>query len=322
MLAGGGAGKRRIGMSKQVRLTLLALTATALFAAGHTTAHAVQGFRVDAGAGFTATGAVTFTSGLGATSCTLTVTGTLAASWLKTSLASMGSLTGGRANACAGGAVTALVPLAPTALAYSSFNGALPNVTHVNHVMQRFAVDLTTAFGNCLYAGDLAASMSVMTAATTFTLGGSRLPKLSGGALCPPTVAVAGTLTTAQRVVVTTGDNDATTWTWQPASLDFGAVDAGVKVAGAVVFKNTSALRLLRVVSAELAGMHAVYFRFDEARARTAGWIPPGGSRTIDVWFEGTVSGAFYNAEVVLDIEDDLTQGYGTAVGLAATTNP
>lgn len=312
-------------MSKQVRVTLLALTATALLAAGHSTAHAAQGFRVGAGAGFTATGVVTFTSGLGATSCTLTLTGTLAASWLKTSLASMGSLTGGRGSACAGGAVTALVPLAPTPLAYSSFNGTLPNVTQVNHVMQRFAVDLTTPFGNCLYAGDLAASMSVMTPATTFTLGGSRLPKFSGGALCPPNVAVAGTLTAAARVIVTTGDNDAATWAWQPAGgFDFGAVNVGVPAAGAVVFTNTSALRLLRVARAYLDGQHAFYFDYDGARAGAAGWIPPGGSRTIDVWFDGTVSGAFYNAEVVLDIVDDAIprpQTYTTVAALKATTN-
>lgn len=308
-------------MSKKVRVTLLALTLAALGALGPGTASAVPGFRVSSGASFAARGNLTFSSGLGTAECAVTATGTLAASWLKTALASMGSLSSVRATSCRGIA-SAYVQLGlATPLAYDSFAGVLPNVTDIGHVMQRFGFSLTTPIGACLYQGDVASSMSVTALVTTFTVGRSTLAKFSGNPLCPVTVTVTGSLVTTPRVVATAGDNDATSWSWQPASFDFGPVAAGVEHAGAVTFNNTSALRLLRVFRVELAGLRAWFFDADGARALAGGaWIPPGGSRTIDVWFESGTMGEQYEAQLIIDVEDDYTQKSVTSVELEATT--
>ncbi|ADB51712.1 hypothetical protein [Conexibacter woesei] len=306
-------------MSKRVRLALLALSLLAATAAGPGTAAAVLGFRVTAGARFSVSGPVTFTSSFGTAECSLRATGTLAASWLKTRLANMGSITSVTATSCRG-AVSALVHLGPTTpLAYVSFSGALPSVVLVNHVMQRFGVALTTPFGLCLYGGDLAASLNIWLGPVWFEIHRSSLPKVSGSALCPATGTVSGMMS-GGALTVTTGDNDLAEWAWQGRNpYDFGTVATGVEQVGTLTFKNTSALRSL-----DLDGPVQLSDddHFDYDPPRLAGIIAPGASRSIDVTFRGATPGTAYQSDFIVHPLDDEDQEYQTAIQLRARTAP
>lgn len=309
-------------MSRRLRLALLALLAAS--AASHGTASADDGFEVTSGARYTATGTVTVNGGLGI--CTLTLTGTMAGSWLATSLARMGTVTAGTLSGCTGTSVSAGTLLGSSTPAHHvSYAGTFPSaVTTIEQRLLGIALSLTTVAGVCLYGGQQTTTLDVASATTTIALGGNTLPKVSGSIICPATATLTGTLATAARIAVAAGDNAAARWQWLPSvEQNFGTHAAGTTTTATVTFKNTSLLRVFRLPSGRLND--ATNFSWDTNRIASNMLIQPGESIDIDVTFKppgGARRDTAFFSDFTISFQDDLARNHQAIQILRGRTAP
>lgn len=86
---------------------------------------------------------------------------------------------------------------------YHSFIGTLPNITGIRLVLLGVSITLSTLAGNCTYGGDLSTVTATVAGgvATGVDFSGSAaLPRVSGSALCPSSMALSGALTASAPV--------------------------------------------------------------------------------------------------------------------------
>lgn len=134
---------------------------------------------------------ITFSAGGGTTTCTVTFTGIFSAQIAKTPGALFGTLTSAPPAVCSGGLVSRAAFLGPIDMTYTSFLGTLPNITGIGVLFRNLAVLFTTLAGSCLYAGNVGGLFSTPGNPVNSN-GSTTMTRLSGSALCPPTIALSG----------------------------------------------------------------------------------------------------------------------------------
>jgi hypothetical protein len=168
-----------------------------------------------------------------AVSCNTTLGGSLTSSEISVVPGTrFGELTEAGTESCSGGTITFLLPRErPWQLAYESARGELPDLMRefLFNIREFAFLASVTVLGvrvSCLYRGSAGASVSFAEPEenpyniTTFRLTGNSLERVSGGATCPSTAIVTGTL----RFNATQKMQVRPRFTWNPYPLNFGDV--------------------------------------------------------------------------------------------------
>jgi hypothetical protein len=146
----------------------LVVAAVLLLALGAAPAAANRSIEI-APEGITATGRLTFSSGVGNVICTTSITGSLRRAFPKREGSAAGVIAGLRWRECTGsqgsGEIVAVLNL-NWSLTYESFRGTLPGITGIRLTILRFAVLLRAVISlmtnECLFEGELGTEFIVV----------------------------------------------------------------------------------------------------------------------------------------------------------------
>lgn len=180
-------------MRLHLRQVLLGAAFVVAFTLSAATAHASTGITKTGGI-FSASGRLTINA---SAVCDVTMNITDTTTVMKVTRRQQGTVDRVTYTNCSGGGMTDFVALVPMAISYLAFVGTLPRPLYLRRLYRYYQRQRIFA-DTCLYEGDLEVQ-DVFTGdeLTSLVFTGGRIPRTSGGVLCPATISVAGTLAVA-----------------------------------------------------------------------------------------------------------------------------